>query len=719
MQTLPRPGLPTAVSSLATFFRPRDPALPNVNPPRAPEPTKEETRILELVDKRYEYARNAKRGMLERWATCLAFYVGEHYRSWNPRLQRLVQPTQIPEWRVRMTDNQIPGIIDTAAGKLGRSRKEPKALANTDEPEDHAAAEMGTAALRHWWDTDAMERKELECNIQRLLFGAGFFHDLWDPAKLAKVPIPKGLTFDPQQGLRQKTEVRRAAVGDITVEVLSVFDVFPEPVEDWDSVTWCVVARRKSLSWFRDTFPERGQWVTADNGQTEDVFSGLIPNAYEAGFDRQSSSAPNGDGQATLKVYYERPTRDYPKGRHAMVAGGRVLFARGELPLPHLEIPLALMGYRYVPKRLWPKGLVEELIGQQKELNRGQSNLAEAIRLLRSSKWIVPRGAHLREDAITSKPDEVIEYAGATPPQLLPAPNLPAQVLNYPEIQREAIRQLAAQHEVSEGQVPKGVSAAAAINLLQQADDNRLATPAKYGRQALQTLSTRVLKTISERWREDRLVSTFGRDKQQQIVAFQGSDIGDRDVLVDLTEGVADTDAVRSQQLTEWFQLGLFQMMMQAPPLAKLVPQLLRDVGQEWLADDLAKFGAELIPYLAQQEQQAQALQAQQAQGQQQAQQVDLAHKAALTQIEAQGAQQGQQQQASQAVQQMALQQDQAAQQAQAAAMEQQRAEEQHRQELAHQADRHRMELAGGLHKLILAHEASKAKERPAVGARK
>ena len=190
----------------------------------------------------------------------------------------------------------------------------------------------------------------------------------------------------------------RAPVGDVCAEVLTVFEVFPEPVERWEDISWCIVARRKPVHWFAETFGDVGSRVQQDRGDIDDVFSSLMPRTTHP----MDSPAPPGGWMATLKVYYEKPSRSFPQGRHVMTAGGQVLFAANQLPLPHLEIPLAMFGYRTVPKRLWPMGLVEHVLGLQSELNRAQSNLSEILRLYRGPKWIVPKEAKVDPDSITT-----------------------------------------------------------------------------------------------------------------------------------------------------------------------------------------------------------------------------------------------------------------------------------------------------------------------------
>src|SRR5436305_15336822 len=95
-------SLPTGLRTLlsgrqagtAAAGGPGQPPAPKGNAPTADFPTApslEAAELLSLVDGRYRWAREAKRYYLKTWATCLAFYVGEHYRTWDRSAQRLVE----------------------------------------------------------------------------------------------------------------------------------------------------------------------------------------------------------------------------------------------------------------------------------------------------------------------------------------------------------------------------------------------------------------------------------------------------------------------------------------------------------------------------------------------------------------------------------------------------------------------------------------------------
>ena len=112
---------------------------------------------------------------------------------------------------------------------------------------------------------------------------------------------------------------------------------------------------------------------------------------------------------------------------------------------------------------------------------------------------------------------------GMNPPQAVPPPALGQWVVEFPERTRQAMQQVSGQHEVTDASAPTGVTAGVAISLLQQQDEARLGPPNILGKQALETLSRRILVTIVERYREPRLIQSFGRDRAPQLVALSGA----------------------------------------------------------------------------------------------------------------------------------------------------------------------------------------------------
>src|SRR4029077_3872525 len=79
-------------------------------------------------------------------------------------------------------------------------------------------------------------------------------------------------------------------------------------------------------------------------------------------------------------------------------------------------------------------------------------------------------------------PGERIDFDDTVPnaiPSYLQPPQMPAYVDKQQDRIEQSIQEISGQHEVSNAQVPAGVKAASAINLLLEQDDTRLG-PAIY-----------------------------------------------------------------------------------------------------------------------------------------------------------------------------------------------------------------------------------------------
>jgi hypothetical protein len=70
------------------------------------QPNERVRRKIGMVERRYDTAKRGKESLLRIWATAIAFYIGEHYREWNPSTNQLVVNNDIPAWRVRVRDPQ-------------------------------------------------------------------------------------------------------------------------------------------------------------------------------------------------------------------------------------------------------------------------------------------------------------------------------------------------------------------------------------------------------------------------------------------------------------------------------------------------------------------------------------------------------------------------------------------------------------------------------------
>jgi hypothetical protein len=113
-------------------------------------------------------------------------------------------------------------------------------------------------------------------------------------------------------------------------------------------------------------------------------------------------------------------------------------------------------------------------------------------------------------------------------------------------------------HEVSRATVPPGVTAASAINLLQEADETRLGPEIQQMEQALADLGTKILKLRAQYNTDERLMKIAGEDGNWDIFAFKGEMLGDEPrVEVQAGSAMPRSKAAKQAAMTEVLALML------------------------------------------------------------------------------------------------------------------------------------------------------------------
>jgi hypothetical protein len=169
--------------------------------------------------------------------------------------------------------------------------------------------------------------------------------------------------------------------------------------------------------------------------------------------------------------------------------------------------------------------MIEDVIPLQKEINRSRSQIVENRNATAKSGYFVQQGA-VDLNKWTSKPGQLIEIKpGFKEPVPIPIPPMP----NYLETEKAAyaddIEDITGQHQVSKGNAPSGVTAATAINFLQERDDSYLAPVYASIEKGIQSVAWQSLQLAQQFWDEPRLIKTIGPDQSSSAKWLQGSDL--------------------------------------------------------------------------------------------------------------------------------------------------------------------------------------------------
>ena len=491
-----------------------------------PDPDDREKAAVRLVLDRVNDGQINRRPHDARAFVSWAYYIGNQTCRWDGSSRRLVSARNPSRPYSRYGErNKIRGKVNKTLARALHTEPDSTVAPLTDSEMDRAHALMARALLRHYDQKLGSQAQLWKMLRWALTTTTAFLKQWWDPKKRVEVPIygPDGVTV-----IGSKV----AAVGDLCEEIIPWYQLVPDPkAHSFDKAGWICQYDEPSLEYVKLRW-ERG-WL-CEPTMGSDAMSGFIDSmvASVTG-DYRVGSEPGQAGKSTRVVEMrERPTELYPEGRLFTIAGDRSMRfnkSTGEywdpwegddrehfcyVPL-HAEDP---QGTFFAPNQVW------DMCGAQRSYNEGVSRVDEHMQTS-WGKIMAPKGCYISSTAFDSaKPNEVIYYEpGPGIPQHLPAPDLPPVIIENLKIADSDIADISGIHDVSEGNVPPGVSAAAAIQLLQQADTTQMASMTRCIENFVEARDNGRLRLLKTYIKEPRLLFVAQTSPQKPALSKPGA----------------------------------------------------------------------------------------------------------------------------------------------------------------------------------------------------
>jgi hypothetical protein len=558
------------------------------------------------LDTLHRKARSARSKLEPVWFLNLAYFMNEQWVAWDGR--QLHKP-QLRKNRITVVENRIAGVVRTEIAKMTKNQPVFTCTPRTGDEEDANAAQLAEQIIRYLWvhlQMPEIAGKALEWSR---ITGAGFLKLYWDRSIGDKVDVmvgPGGDLLTDGQGAPVKADSPEAqlatqmapdrvtkktvAQGDVRVEARSPFQMFLDPLADsFSEIEWAIEESIKSQEYVRRRY---GVDIEPDTPAN--------PGLVEA---RMGQVFLPGTGQykgIRVREYWCKPNSQWPNGYRAVWTAGEGK-SDGKMLLqddkPFDPMPYVMLSGIPVPGRLWPMSTVELLRGPQTELNKVRSQMAENRNRVGNPTVVASKQAVQDPEKFTDSmtmPGGVYFFDDVgspnTVPQFLQAPPLPNYVVE--EVQRieQAIEDIAGQHEVTSAQVPPGVTAASAINLLMEADDTRLAPAIRDYERQLGYLGQKLLKLVATYYTDARTVKIGGDNGAWQIFDFRGTMLRDN-THVEVQAGSAFPTSKAAKQAAMQDLLTFFVQSGQ-PPQGRKLAQFLKDWdmgGAERLIEDYTR----------------------------------------------------------------------------------------------------------------------------------
>ena len=510
--------------------------------------------LVAWVRAEYEKCKSARKVEEQEWYLQLSFYNGYQYHSWknigkNQVLSEEPNPQNLP----RVTVNRIEPIIRTEIAKTTSGHPSATVIPASNDEEDLMAAQ---AAEQVWESIYAKENFQTrilqEAEFWRATTGNSFIKTYWDSGVQEITPTP---VMDPMTGQKQVIQ-EVTAEGDVRFEVVSPFHLYvPDLSErDIESQPYVFNVYTKSENWVRETFKN----VLPDNFQPARVSSSEILDA--ALMDLRGVDIAKPDSVLVIEMWCK------PGGCKWLPNGGLVTIVDQEIvqladngiPYVHKQYPFAHL-YSIPTGKFYRRGSIKSLIPIQREYNRVRSQIIHAKNLMSKPQMMYQEGS-VDPRKITARAGVWVPVRpGFQYPTPIPIQPLPNYVLNEVQQLQADFEDLSGQHQVSRGE-SGGVTAATAINYLQERDDAYLTTVFSSIEAAVEKAAKQSLSLFVQYVDQPRIIKTTGDDGAFDASVLTGADIASgTDIRIQSGSALPTSKSAKQALITDWMKMGFIQ----------------------------------------------------------------------------------------------------------------------------------------------------------------
>lgn len=561
-------------------------------------PTPDEIRVLKLMDE----PRRVRQVTLETfeplWSKCILYCAGiQHIKYLSAT--RIWQPKKVEDWVPLPVINQIQNKVQRAVDFFTRNRPTCYVEPNSRSETDLDAAELAEQIQKHLWSTNDEDDQYDEIATWLITTGNAFKKAFIDTTTRSASKTPRyvaseepliGASGQPIIGpdgqpvlTRRYIEERDPTTGEVLFDVTPQGDVWSEVVSPLSitvplacrqlkagTAPWIMESSLFSTQLLRQLYPDKADFIPEKGGiLTSDLYTHRLVSLLSAGIHGVVRTVDPFylEGYAIVNQLQFAPTQEYSNGLFLVEMDGMPLYI-GDLPLK-TRFHIDHVGYYRVPGRFWFRGMVEDLLSPQDQINKIEQfqQLNDATNV--NPVWLVPEEAEVADGAFRNKPGTVIKYKYPHQPRREPGMPMPAQMVQRRAGYAQDMEDISGVKNVIMGNAPPGVTAGVALNRLGEEAEGLFEPISKRFQRFIERHESLKLELVQAYYSDERAISFETEDGTAiEIADFKGSDLkSNTRVRVEAASYQPRSKAGAQQMLIDALNMGLF-------------PNLLTDTGQ-------------------------------------------------------------------------------------------------------------------------------------------
>lgn len=486
-------------------------------PPDAPEgdnyyPSDEEKKDIKLAEKLFGLAKKAKTKYDEKWNDYYNMYRGRQWKEQRPSYRH----SEVVNLIFREIQSGVPIQMDSR----------PKFEFLPMGPEDLELAEIMNQVCEADWNRYNWLAEITEAVYDANILGTGLASVCFDPKQdfgngsvclesedpFYHFPDPSARNFNRKMKYHIKAEPM--ALDDIKAKwpngkyvKADVIDIAQMDISDKDKV------RVKSPVEAR-VIADQSQQAESDETPQALVITLWLAGEFE--IEEEAVEEETAPGETGIKYVQKMK---YPTGRKLVVANKVVLesgpneYEDGKMPFSRVQ--------NYVNQRqFWGISDVEQLESPQKVFNKLISFSLDVLTLMGNPIWKVGAGSGVDTENLFNQPGLVIEADDISQIQREEGVQLQPYVLQLIDRLKVWFDDVSGSQDISRGAKPEGVTAASAIQSLQEAAQTRIRQKSRNLDAFLQDMGQLYMSRVFQFYDAPRVFRITGKDGAQNFFKF-------------------------------------------------------------------------------------------------------------------------------------------------------------------------------------------------------
>ena len=480
-----------------------------------------------MVMQRFSEGKAARSKNTSDWATNWDFYDGKQGKKntansakrWRP-VANIIRP---------VVQTVLPIMTDTKPGF--------NVAPNT--PQDVQFAETTGKAAEVWWEKYGMDMRLVESLTDMTVTDVGIMKVVWNN--------------ELEEGL-----------GDVDAVPVDPENVIvPAEAEDFDrNCPWVIHKLSKPVGEVKRKFPDKKDVIQANTSKKdgdkdieEKVSQGVTLISPTDRNVHNDTPAPGATALSDSKLVtiYEMWTDDYSiedyeaetedesgnktgdteKKQRLQFPGGKVIKILPDqgIILESKANPYRDRGKPFVrfidtakPRSFYGEGEVHVLLETQRMINKTLTNIFSYMNMMGNPVWILDKNSGVDKGKITNQTGLILtKNTGSTVERLIP-PAIPAYFFQFYQTLLQLFDTQSGVHDVTQGRKPAGITAAQAIEELQEAAQTRIRLKERNLNVSLSKLGRLVISRMMQYYRLPRMVKITGENSWPEFFEWHIED---------------------------------------------------------------------------------------------------------------------------------------------------------------------------------------------------